>query len=150
MCQKVGDPCLTSETSTEDDICRNGPAQALSALPVNQKREGSVHRYGMWQNRYGKVLAEFTSVQTSEHGTVGKGCPQSSVAAKIAIQSNVGASGSFRIALDLNPQLNPSAMITYQATLPNNSSVFKIAAWGNPEDLLKALEGDTKTDCELD
>ena len=102
-----------------------------------------VHRCGMWRNRYGRVLAEFRSIQASEHGTISERCPQSFIAAKIAIQSSVGALGSFRIALHLNPRLSPSAMITYQATRPNNSEVFTIVGFGKVEDLLKALEANT-------
>ncbi len=108
-----------------------------------KKGTAPIHRYGTWQNRHGKVLAEFTSVQASEHGIVGKGCLQSFVTAKIAIQSNVGALGAFRIALDLNPRLSPSATITYQAILPNDSEIFKIVRSGKPKDLLKALEAKT-------
>jgi hypothetical protein len=102
-------------------------------------------RCGTWRTPHGRVLAIFWQVRnSSEHRSDSEELhAQKSIAAKIAIYSSDTGSDPFRIVLDLDPRLNPSATITYQATIPNNSEVFKIIEFGKLEDLLKALEAKT-------
>ena len=68
---------------------------------------------------------------------------QSSIGAQIAIHSTGSVVPPYRIVLDLDSTLNPSAKITYQAIRPNNSEIFSIMQYGTLEDLMKALESKT-------
>jgi hypothetical protein len=40
---------------------------------------------------------------------------------------------------DFTLHLDPSATITYQAMIPNDSEVFKIAGWGEVKELIELL-----------
>lgn len=99
---------------------------------------------GTWRTPYGRVLANFWRTHTSsERKSVEEGpSSQSSITTRIAIHPN-GNCVPLRIVLDLDPRLNPSARITYQATIPNNSEIFSIIEHGELEDLVKALENKT-------
>jgi hypothetical protein len=44
------------------------------------------------------------------------------------------------VVFDFNPCLDPSATITYQATIPNNSEVFGIAESGKVKDLIELFQ----------
>lgn len=64
---------------------------------------------------------------------------ESSLAAQIAIHPSSKCARSFRIIFDLDPRFNPSARITYLATIPSDSEVFCIVAFGELEDLSRTL-----------
>jgi hypothetical protein len=65
---------------------------------------------------------------------------QGPIAAQIIIHPNSDCAPPYRIVLDLNPRLNSSARITYQAIIPNTSEVFSIIERGELEDLLRVFE----------
>jgi hypothetical protein len=48
-----------------------------------------------------------------------------------------------RVVVDLAPRLDPTATITYQAMIPNDSAVFKIARSGKIKDLIELFEKGT-------
>ncbi len=102
-------------------------------------------RCGTWRTPYGRVLAFFWKTQnSSKRRSNGEELiAQNSIAAKIAIYPGDMGSGPFEIVLNLDPRLNPSAIITYHAMIPNNSEVFKIIKLGELEELLRALEAKT-------
>ena len=105
----------------------------------------ATYRCGTWRTTYGRVLATFCQIQTSsEHRSVDEELPpQSSIVSKIAIHTTGNGLRPVRIVLDLDPRLDPSAMITYQAMIPNDSEIFNIMKFGELEDLLEALEAKT-------
>lgn len=99
------------------------------------------HRYGRWRTPYGTVAARFWRSQPYlENDSLDvRSEIQTIIGAQIAINSK-GKSDTYRIILDLDSCLNPSARITYQATRPNDSEIFSIVQYGKLEDLLKVLE----------
>ena len=62
------------------------------------------------------------------------------VAARLAIVPNSIGTSPFRVVLDFTPHLDPSATITYQAMIPNDSEVFEIAGSGEVKELIGLLE----------
>jgi hypothetical protein len=48
-----------------------------------------------------------------------------------------------RVVVDLAPRLDPTTTITYQAMIPNDSAVFKIARSGKVTDLIELFEKGT-------
>jgi hypothetical protein len=102
------------------------------------------HRYGRWRTPYGTVVARFWRSQPYlENCSIDvRSEIQTLIGAQIAINSK-GSSETYRIILELDLCLNPSARITYQATRPNDSEIFSIVRFGNLEDLLKVLEEKT-------
>lgn len=121
-------------------------------VPVNEFRDRDIdlskitNRHAAWMTPYGRVQASFWGVSddlnlsTREDaiGTVDK-----TIAARLAIVPPSIETPSFRVVFDFNPYLDPPATITYQAMIPNDSEVFKIASVGEVRDLLKLLEGGT-------
>lgn len=62
------------------------------------------------------------------------------LAARLSIFPSGETSSHLRVVFDFTPRLNPYATVTYQATLPNDSEVFKIAASGEIKSLLGLIE----------
>lgn len=120
--------------------CRRGPNHRQKKDTLNPTLTS-----GTWETPYGKVLANFWHIQNSpEQRPTSEGFPaQSSIAAKIVINPREKSCHPFQIVFDLDHCLNPFAIITYQATIPNDSKIFRIMKHGNLEDLLKALEAKT-------
>jgi hypothetical protein len=61
-------------------------------------------------------------------------------AARLIIVPNSAGTSPFRMVVDLAPRLDPTATITYQAMIPNNSAVFRFARFGKVTDLIKLFE----------
>jgi len=103
------------------------PLTRCSNRGIFQSGSQLAPRCGTWRTPYGKVLAFFWQIQNfSEHRSEGEELPaQNSIEAKIAIYLRDMGSSPFQIVLDLDPRLNPSAIITYHATIPKNSKVFE-------------------------
>jgi hypothetical protein len=101
-------------------------------------------RYGRWRTPYGTVAALFWRGQTYLENVPldERSETQTIIGAQIAINSK-GSSDTYRIILDLDLCLNPSARISYQATRPNDSEIFSIVRYGKLEELLKVLEEKT-------
>lgn len=99
---------------------------------------------GRWRTPYGTVVAHFWLSQPySENDSIDVHSEmQTLIGAQIAI-STKGRSDTYRIIIDLDMCLNPSARINYQATRPNDSEIFSIVQNGKLEDLFKALEEKT-------
>lgn len=91
------------------------------------------------------MQASFWQVPTAfEHtGTEEDISEQNSIAARIAIHPKGSVVSSFRVVFDFDPRLNPSATVTYQAMIPNDSEIFKIIESGEVEELLEALDNKT-------
>lgn len=64
-------------------------------------------------------------------------------ATRLIIVPNGAGMSPLRVVVDLAPRLNPTATITYQAMIPNNSAVFKIARSGKVTDLIELFEKGT-------
>jgi hypothetical protein len=62
------------------------------------------------------------------------------IAARLAFLPRIVGQSLFRVVFDVSPYLDPSATITYQAMIPNDSKVFKIAESGKVEDLIGLLK----------
>ena len=70
----------------------------------------------------------------------GTGTANKTVAARVAVvPSNITAS-PLRVVFDFTPRLDPFATITYQAIIPKNSKVFKIASHGEVKELVELIE----------
>jgi hypothetical protein len=65
------------------------------------------------------------------------------VAARVVIVPSSIETSPFRVVFDLTPHLDPSTAITYQAMIPNDSEVFKIASFGEVKELIQLLERST-------
>jgi hypothetical protein len=61
-------------------------------------------------------------------------------ATRITIVPNDDGMSPLRVVVDLAPRLNPTATITYQAMIPNDSAVFWIARFGKVTDLIDLFE----------
>ncbi|KAF4637156.1 hypothetical protein G7Y89_g909 [Cudoniella acicularis] len=104
-----------------------------------------------WMNLTRKIWlgketqAIFEQLQpSSEHNSVQEELSiQRPITAQIVIHPNSSCVPPYRIVLDLDPHLNPSARITYQAIIPNSSEVFHIIEYGELEDLLRAFDNKT-------
>jgi len=118
-------------------VCHFKHAYVKDSQPTN-------HRYGSWRTPYGTVEARFWRSQPylENDSTDMRSDIETLIGAQIAINSK-GSSHTYRIILDLDSCLNPSARITYQATRPNDSEIFSIVKYGKLEDLLKVLEEKT-------
>jgi hypothetical protein len=62
------------------------------------------------------------------------------IIARLAIVPRSVGQPLFRVVFDFNPYLHPSATVTYQAMIPNDSEVFKIAGSGTVEDITELLK----------
>jgi hypothetical protein len=64
-------------------------------------------------------------------------------ATRLIIIPNDAGMSRLRVVVDLAPRLDPTATITYQAMIPNNSAVFRIARSGEVTDLIELFEKGT-------
>jgi hypothetical protein len=64
-------------------------------------------------------------------------------ASRIIIVPNGAGMSPLRVVVDLAPRLDPTTTITYQAMIPNDSVVFKIARSGKVTDLIGLFEKGT-------
>ncbi|KAH6671097.1 ankyrin repeat-containing domain protein [Halenospora varia] len=109
--------------------------------------------HAAWITPYGRVQVSFWAVSNDSNlktrGDATK-TDNKTVAARLAIvPSDIGTS-PFRVVFDFTPHLDPSATITYQAMIPNDSEVFKIAGSGGVKELIELLEKGiaSLTDCD--
>jgi len=104
-----------------------------------------IRQHGTWRTSYGRILVSLEQAKhLSEHTSVHEDFSrQGAHTARVVIHPNSSCVPPYRIVLDLNLSLNPSAKITYQETIPNASEVFSIIEQGQLDDLLRALEDRT-------
>ncbi len=68
------------------------------------------------------------------------GTAKKSVTARLTIVPSSIRTSPFRVVFDFTPHIDPCATIKYQAVIPNDSEVFKIASSGGVKELFKLLE----------
>lgn len=94
---------------------------------------------------YGRVEASFWTtpkrsyLDISDEDTIES--TDEAFATRLAIipGRNLNRAPSFRVVFDFTPHLNPSATITYQAMISNNSEVFQIVENGQINELTDTL-----------
>lgn len=128
-----------------------GPPDSQDILPNLSNRSlrpflsGRSHRHAAWMTPYGRVEASFWTTpnrsypRISDEDTIEP--TDEAFATRLAIipGRNLNRASSFRMVFDFTLHLNPSATITYQAMIPNNSEVFQIAQYGQVQELISAL-----------
>jgi hypothetical protein len=98
---------------------------------------------------YGRVEASFWNIshnslpRISDQDTTESTSTDETFGARVTIVPSRKIESSFRIVFDYTPHLNPSATITYQATIANDSEIFHIVRSGQVKDLIGALEKGT-------
>ncbi len=96
---------------------------------------------------YGRVEVSFWTTSNRSHPNIGDedtiDSTDEAFAARMAIVPSRNLPSSFRIVFDFTPRLSPSATITYQAMIPNDSEVFRIVRSGQVKELIKALDKGT-------
>jgi len=100
------------------------------------------NRHAAWITPFGRVQASFWAVSNDLNLKTRRDATRAAkrtVTARLAIvPSSIGIS-PFRVIFDFTPHLDPSATITYQAIIPNDSEVFKIAGSGEVKELIELL-----------
>ena len=119
---------------------------AMDAVLNRNLWDKSLRRY-YWINPYWKIEAFILDVTDSSNDDPDTGnnreTSEKGFMANIKIVPRDFGASSFRIICDLNPRLNPSTQITYQAILPDDSEIFNIIASGQLQKLLASLENGT-------
>jgi hypothetical protein len=96
---------------------------------------------------YGRVEVSFWTTSNRSHPNISDEdtieSTHEAFAARLAIVPSRNIASSFRVVFDFTPHLNPSATITYQAMIPNDSEVFRIIRSGQVKELVKALSKGT-------
>lgn len=99
--------------------------------------------HAAWVTPYGRVQSSFWAVSKDpDPKTRGDATrtANETVAARLAIIPSSVMASPLRVVFDFIPRLYPSATITYQAIIPNDSEVFKVVAFGEVKRLLELLE----------
>jgi hypothetical protein len=100
-------------------------------------------RNATWVIPHGRVEFLFwTSSNGSHLGTTDENVSVST-AARVTIIPNRTILSSIRLQFDFAQHLDPSARITYQATIPNDSEVFLLVSSGQVQQLIEALDKGT-------
>jgi hypothetical protein len=81
-------------------------------------------------------IADYSKLESSEAASRSG---NKVIAARLAFVPKIVGQSLFRVVFGVNPYLDPSATITYQAMIPDDSEVFEIAGFGKVEDLIKLL-----------
>lgn len=101
--------------------------------------------HAAWRTPYGRVEGSFWAIpdHSISDDRDGTRFPSKLAAARLAlVPSGVGRT-HFRVVFDFTPSLDPCATITYQAMIPSDSKVFRIAQSGDVGELLELLNGGT-------
>lgn len=94
---------------------------------------------------YGRVelsywfISHHSLPRISDQDTTESTTTDESLSARVAIVPGRNMESSFRVVFDFTPHLNPSATITYQAMISNDSEVFHIVSSGQVHELIEAL-----------
>ncbi|KAE8452639.1 hypothetical protein EG329_013898 [Mollisiaceae sp. DMI_Dod_QoI] len=105
-----------------------------------------INKHAAWTTPYGKVQASFWASSNDSNLRTRKDATRTAnktVAARMAFIPSSNRTSLFRVVFDFVPHLNPSATITYQTIIPNDSKVFKIVRFGEVEELIELLENGT-------
>jgi hypothetical protein len=101
------------------------------------------NRHAAWITPYGRVQASFWAISSQSNLMSLEDATRTAnktVAARLAIIPNNIRTSPFRVVFDFTPHVDPSATITYQAIIPNDSEVFKIASSGGVKELIEIIE----------
>ena len=128
-------------------------ADIRQLIPSNNVRKPGrakssiIRRSGMWLTPDGIVLASSWAMPAenaqSKNPRMTTKTSSDTVAARLVIMPHNIGETPFHVVFDFIPRLNLSARVTYQAVLPTNAKVFRIASAGRPEQLLGLLRKGT-------
>ena len=111
------------------------------------------NRHAAWITPHGRVQASFWTVSNDSNAKTRGDATRTAdktVAARLAIAPNSIGTSPFRVVFDFAPHLDPSATITYQAMIPNDSEVFRIAGSGEVKELIELLKKGTASITDRD
>jgi hypothetical protein len=139
----------------------NNKPETRKPVHVNDILDRNIHLskitnvHAAWMTPYGRVQASFWTVSNDSNLKTRRGATNTvnkTVAARLVIvPSGIGTS-PFHMIFNFSPRLDPSATVTYQAIIPNDSKVFEIVGSGDVKELIELLEKGTAslTDCDED
>jgi hypothetical protein len=117
----------------------DSPNSPLKARPFR----GSLRNASTWMIPHGRVEVSFWTSSNGSHLGIADGNSSVSTAARVTIIPSRTIISSIRLQLDFAQHLDPSARITYQATIPNDSEVFFLVSTGQVKQLIEALDKGT-------